>query len=61
VYRGTTEGGPYSTKLNTSALPSTAYTDASVSSSTTYYYVVTSLDSNNNESAYSNEAVATIQ
>jgi fibronectin type 3 domain-containing protein len=61
VYRGTTEGGPYSTKLNSSAVSSTTFTDSSVSSGTTYYYVVTALDSNNDESTYSNEAVAAIQ
>ena len=59
VYRGSTSGGPY-TKLNSSLEASTTFTDSSVLSGQTYYYVVTAVDSNNVESAYSNEATATI-
>jgi hypothetical protein len=59
VYRGTTNGGPYS-KINPSLETATAFTDTSVASGTTYYYVATSVDSNNVESAYSNQAVAQI-
>jgi fibronectin type 3 domain-containing protein len=59
VYRGTIASGPYPTKV-ASTVPSTDYTDSSVSSGTTYYYVVTAVDSNNNESAYSNQATAVI-
>jgi hypothetical protein len=58
VYRGGQTGGPYA---RISALqPATSYTDASVVSGQTYYYVVTALGTNSLESAYSNQAVATI-
>ena len=59
IYRGTQSGGPYS-KLNSSLLSSTSYTDSSVQSATTYYYVATAVDSSNVESAYSNQATAAI-
>ena len=59
VYRGTQSGGPYS-KLNSSLLSGTSYTDSSVQSATTYYYVATAVDSSNVESAYSNQATAAI-
>ena len=58
VYRGTTSGGPY-TKVNSSLIASITFTDNSVAAGNTYYYVSTALDTSNNESAYSNEAVAT--
>jgi hypothetical protein len=58
VYRGGQSGGPYA---RISMLqPVTSYTDASVMSGQTYYYVVTALGTNSLESAYSNQAVATI-
>jgi hypothetical protein len=58
VYRGGQSGGPY-TKI--SALqPVTSYTDASVVSGQTYFYVVTALGTNSLESAFSNQAIATI-
>jgi hypothetical protein len=59
LYRGTASGGPYS-KLNSSLLSVTNYTDSSVQSATTYYYVATAVDSSNVESAYSNQATAAI-
>jgi hypothetical protein len=59
VYRGTQSGGPY-TKLNSSTMSSTTYTDSSVQSGTTYYYVATSVDANNVESGYSNQVTAII-
>jgi Abnormal spindle-like microcephaly-assoc'd, ASPM-SPD-2-Hydin len=60
VYRGTTTGGPYSSKLTSSPVTSTQFTDTSVQSGQTYYYVVTSVNSSEVESAYSGQAVATI-
>lgn len=60
LYRGTQTGGPYSTKLNSSLLSATAFTDSNVQSGTTYYYVSTAVDSNNVESGYSNEASAPV-
>ncbi len=59
AYRGTSSGGPY-TKLNSSLIPSTSYTDQTVQSGYTYYYVTTAIDSQGLESAYSNQAVATL-
>ena len=59
VYRGTSPGGPYS-KVSTSAINGTSYTDSGVSSGTTYYYVVTAIASDGSESTYSNQASAVI-
>lgn len=59
VYRGTQSGGPYS-KLNSSLISGTSYTDSSVQSGATYYYVSTAVNSSNVESAYSNQATAAI-
>jgi fibronectin type 3 domain-containing protein len=59
LYRGTQSGGPYA-KLNSSALSGTNYTDSNTESGTTYYYVSTAVNAANEESAYSNEASATI-
>jgi hypothetical protein len=59
IYRGTLSSGPYA-RLNSSLLPATSYTDASVQSGATYYYVTTAVDSSNVESAYSNQATAVI-
>ena len=57
VYRSAISGGTY-TKLNSSLLKNTAYTDNSVSNGTTYYYVVTAADTSSNESANSSEVSA---
>ena len=59
AYRGTVSGGPY-TKLNSSLVATLFYTDTTVHSGQTYYYVTTAVDSNHNESAYSNQAQATL-
>lgn len=59
VYRGTTDGGPY-TKINSSLITSLSYTDTAVTSGNTYYYVSTSVDSLGVESTYSNQATAQI-
>jgi len=59
IYRGAQSGGPYS-RLNTTPMAGTSYTDNAVASGTTYYYVATSVDSNSIESAYSNQAVAQV-
>jgi hypothetical protein len=58
VYRGGQSGGPY-TKISP-LQASAAYTDGTVVSGQTYFYVVTALGTNSVESAFSNEAVATI-
>ena len=59
VYRGTSNGGPYS-KVNGAQVTSLSYTDSSVAASTTYYYVTTAVDSEGVESIYSNQASAVI-
>jgi hypothetical protein len=59
IYRGTTSGGPY-TRLNSSMLSATTFTDSNVQDGTTYYYVATAIDSNNVESAYSKPASAAV-
>ncbi len=59
VYRGSVSGGPYS-RLNSSAVSLTSYSDSSVLSATTYYYVTTAVDSTGAESVNSNEVAAVI-
>jgi hypothetical protein len=59
VYRGTNTGGPYA-KLTASPTASTQFTDTGLQSGQTYYYVVTAVDSNGIESAYSDQATASI-
>ncbi|MBZ5668263.1 MAG: hypothetical protein LAO04_00830 [Acidobacteriia bacterium] len=61
IYRGTTSGGPYPTKLNSSPVSGTTYTDDTVQAGETCYYVVTAIASDGvTESAYSDEASATV-
>jgi len=57
VYRSTTPGGPY-TKITTSLVTASAYTDAGLTNGTRYYYVVIAQDVGGNESTNSNEANA---
>jgi hypothetical protein len=59
VYRGTQTGGPY-TKLTSTPITGTTYTDLTVVAGQTYYYVTTAADSNNNESVFSNQALAVV-
>jgi len=58
VYRGTTDGGPYS-RINSTLIGTPSYIDTSVASGVTYYYVTTAVNTAG-ESAYSNQATATI-
>ncbi|MGI4791118.1 MAG: malectin domain-containing carbohydrate-binding protein [Janthinobacterium lividum] len=51
VYRATVSGGPY-TKVNSSIVMSTSYSDTGLTNGTTYYYAVTVLTAGG-ESAYS--------
>jgi fibronectin type 3 domain-containing protein len=60
VYRGTSAGGPYVSKLTASPVTSTQFTDSGLQSGQTYYYVVTAVDSNGVESVNSNQASALI-
>jgi Abnormal spindle-like microcephaly-assoc'd, ASPM-SPD-2-Hydin len=59
IYRGAQSGGPYS-RLNSTPMAGTSFTDNTVASGATYYYVATSVDSNSSESTYSNQATAEI-
>jgi hypothetical protein len=59
IYRGTATGGPYS-KLNSSSIVTTSYSDTAVQSGTTYFYVTTAVDLSGAESSMSNEARAAI-
>ena len=55
VYRSSTSGGPY-TRINSTLLPATTFTDSSVQAGQTYFYVTTAVNSSNVESGYSNQA-----
>lgn len=59
AYRSTNQNGPY-TKLNSSLISVTQYSDNTVQSGYTYYYVATAVDSLGNESVYSNQTSASI-
>lgn len=59
AYRSTTSEGPY-TKLNSALLTATSYSDQNVVNGPTYYYVTTAVNTSGVESAYSNQAVATV-
>jgi len=60
IYRGTTNGGPYSLQLDQSPISGTSFTDVTVQAGQTYYYVVTAVESGGTESVYSNQASASI-
>jgi hypothetical protein len=60
VYRGTTSGGPYPTKVTPSPQSATSMIDSTVVAGTTYYYVATSVDQSNVESIYSNQLTEVI-
>ncbi|MCX7748449.1 MAG: LamG domain-containing protein [Clostridia bacterium] len=57
VYRSTTQGGPYGDPIATTS--STSYIDATAQKGTKYYYVIKAVNADG-ESAYSNEASATL-
>lgn len=59
IYRGSVSSGPY-TRVNSSVLSTTSYTDSSVTSGSTYYYVATEVGTDGVESSYSNVATAAI-
>jgi fibronectin type 3 domain-containing protein len=59
VYSKTQASGAL-TKLNSTPIAATTYTDTSVQSGQTYYYDVTAVDSDGVESAASNEVTVTI-
>jgi hypothetical protein len=60
VYRGTVSGGPYTLQLNNSLITGLSFTDNSAQAGATYYYVAVAVNSSGTESAYSNQASATV-
>ncbi len=59
AYRSSQSKGPY-TRLNSARITGTSYTDVNVQSGATYYYATTAVNAQGIESAYSNQAVATV-
>ncbi len=59
VYRAPTQFGPY-TKLNSTPVPITQFTDLTVQSGQTYMYWVTSVDANTVESGFSSPVMTVI-
>jgi hypothetical protein len=59
IYRRVGTSGTF-TKINSTPIKGTTYTDSSVSLNTTYQYAATSVDVNGNESALSAAATAVI-
>jgi hypothetical protein len=59
AYRSGSSTGPYSA-LNSAPNPQLRWVDSTVQSGKTYYYVVTAVSSDNGESAYSNQAAASV-
>jgi len=59
TYTSPQSGGPY-TKLTSTPVAATTFSDSAVQAGKTYYFVVTSIDSSNVESVYSNEVSALI-
>ncbi len=59
TYASAQSGGPY-TKLTSTPVAATSYTDSTVQAGQTYYFVITSVDSTNQESAYSSEVSALV-
>lgn len=59
VYRSSTSGGPY-TRVNSSLVSGTSFTDSNVQAGQTYFYVTTAVSSNNVESGYSTQAQAIV-
>jgi len=57
VYRAEVTGGPY-TKLTSTSLTTTNYTDTTVTNGIPYFYVITAKDTSGNVSAYSAEVNA---
>jgi hypothetical protein len=55
LYRSTQSGGPY-TRLNSSPIPGTSFSDAQTADGATYYYAVSAVDLVGNESGHSPES-----
>ena len=59
IYRGASSTGPFS-KINSSLIGGTSYSDGSVQAGQTYYYVATAVNSSGQESSYSTSITAVI-
>lgn len=59
VYRSTVSGGSYS-KLTSSPVAGTSYSDTNVSAGVEYFYVVTAVNSGGTESSFSNQVATTV-
>lgn len=59
VYRSTTNGSGYA-QINTTLVNGLTYVDNTVQNGIIYYYVTTAVDSSGDQSAYSNQATASI-
>lgn len=59
VYRSTVSGASYS-KLTSSPVAGTSYSDSNVTSGVEYFYVVTAVSSNGSESSFSNQVATTV-
>ncbi len=59
IYRAAQSGGPY-TKLNSSLVRATNYTDTTVQAGHTYLYVVTATDAQGHESGFSSKIQAVV-
>jgi fibronectin type 3 domain-containing protein len=59
VYRSSVSGGPY-TKIVSSPVIGTSYSDQTAQAGVQYYYVATSVGENGIESTYSNQVTALI-
>jgi hypothetical protein len=59
AYVSLQSGGPF-TKMNSTPVGATSYTDTAVQAGQTYYFVITSVNSNNEESARSAEVSALV-
>lgn len=59
VYRSSVSGAGY-VRINSTLIPLLTYTDTTVQNGVTYYYVTTAVDSAGAESAFSNQAQASV-
>jgi hypothetical protein len=59
LYRTDSSSGNYS-KVNSSMIGGTSYTDTTVQAGQTYYYAATAIDSSNDESAFSTSVTASV-
>jgi hypothetical protein len=60
IFRGTASGKESTTRLNSSPITGTTYTDSNVIAGQTYYYMITSVSSSGTQSGDSGEVSATV-